>query len=190
MSDCFSAFAGKFPPIFLNIKSILRKCAQTYKKGKYDPDYFCNHFEDKDRGWEATINSMELAEALDAGYRVTKIFRAYCWRNEDMDDGLFKEYVRKFLRLKYISSGWPAEIKNLEGAAQIKAMREYCAKANEEFGIGIKPRDIQYNPGLKFIGKLMLNCGFIFYLLFEFFKRFVGAVCLAQSTFAHCYCEQ
>lgn len=106
----------------------------------------------------ATINSLELAAALDAGYRVTKIYRAYCWENKDMDDGLFKEYVRKFLRLKYISSGWPAEIKNMEGAAQIKAMREYCKKANEEFGIDIRPRDIQSNPGLKFISKLMLNC--------------------------------
>lgn len=106
------------------------------------------------------MTSLELHEALKAGYRVTKVFRAYCWENEDMDDQLFREYVRKFLRLKYVSSGWPAEIKNLEGEAQIKAMREYCKRANDEFGLDIKPKDITYNPGLKFIAKLMLNCIF------------------------------
>jgi hypothetical protein len=99
-----------------------------------------------------------LAEALDAGYRVTKVFRAYVWQQKDMDENLFKDYVRKFLRIKYISSGWPAPIKALDGTQQIRAMREYCDKANDEFGLNIRPADIEENAGMKFIAKLLLNC--------------------------------
>jgi hypothetical protein len=104
---------------------------------------------------------MELAEALDAGYRVTKVFRAYVWQQKDMDENLFKDYVRKFLRIKYNSSGWPAPIKAMSGTQQIRAMREYCEKANEEFGLGIRPADIEENSGMKFIAKLLLNCKII-----------------------------
>lgn len=60
--------------------------------------------------------------------------------------------------MKYVSSGWPAEIKKLQGAEQIRAMREYCLVAKEKYGIEFRPCDVKENPGFKFLAKLMLNC--------------------------------
>ena len=123
---------------------------------------------DEERGYTATLSSLELREALEAGYRISKIYRAYIWEsNKEMDDTLFKAYVQKFLRLKYVSSGWPAEIKNLAGVEQIQAMRKYSQVAGEKFGIEFRPCDVKENPGLKFLAKLMLNCN-IFSILIKF----------------------
>lgn len=138
-----------------------RRCPTKYRHGKRNPQYFCPHIKDEERGYTATLCSLELKEALAAGYRITKIYRAYIWDNKDMDDDLFKEYMRKFLKLKYISSGWPSEIKKMKGAEQVRAQREYCRIAKDKFGIEFRPCDINSNPGLKFLAKQMLNCNFI-----------------------------
>jgi hypothetical protein len=149
----------------MNLYSINSCCSKKWKKGKRDPNYECKHTEDQ-RDFVTTINSMELRKALKDGYIVKKLFHAYTWNAADMDDKLFREYIQKFLRLKYISSGWPAEIDNLPmSAKKIKKMRKFCAYASKELGIEFEPKDVQTNSGLKFIAKLLLNCLFLFPLL-------------------------
>jgi hypothetical protein len=106
---------------------LCRSCAVENKIGRFDPAYFCQHFEEKDRAFVATIARPELLLALDNGYIVRKIYRCYtfekyinsykvilslfCFR---FDSDLFKNYIREFLKVKVESSGWPTHCRTNE----------------------------------------------------------------------------
>lgn len=110
--------------------------------------------------------------AFEAGYRVTKIYRCYTWEGEEMDSDLFRNYVQKWMQLKYISSGknfcfffhfchagWPAHIKNpdLTDMAREELKAEYVKEANKRYGINFNVADVEQNPGKKYLSKQALN---------------------------------
>uniref|UniRef100_A0A1I8BUA6 Beta_elim_lyase domain-containing protein n=1 Tax=Meloidogyne hapla TaxID=6305 RepID=A0A1I8BUA6_MELHA len=72
---------------------LCRKCAMDYPRGATLKEYSCKH-DENERGWVSTCTSIELAEALNSGYRVTKYFRALHY--EKWDEELFKGYVSEF----------------------------------------------------------------------------------------------
>uniref|UniRef100_A0A183CFD2 DNA-directed DNA polymerase n=1 Tax=Globodera pallida TaxID=36090 RepID=A0A183CFD2_GLOPA len=84
-------------PLRMNKRTLFplcRKCSELFPNGAVDSEYSCPHFEDEERGFSVTIPHIELAEALKAGYRVTRVYRAYIWPlASDWSPSLFHTYL-------------------------------------------------------------------------------------------------
>ena len=70
---------------------LCRTCADTLQQ---EP---CNHL-DVDRALHGTWVTLELQKALEKGYRLLKIDEV--WHFPNNTDGLFKDYVDTFLKIK------------------------------------------------------------------------------------------
>jgi hypothetical protein len=127
-----------------------------YKDGLVKPSYYCPHTEDYQRGSVQTYTSMELGLALQAGYRVTKYYRSYNWTPDQFSNDIFKPYIRKMMRLKYMAEGWPPYCIDPTVTEEERQWRkdQYLMEAKERYGIDIKEEEIQKNAGLKFVIKL------------------------------------
>lgn len=79
---------------------LCRACSLKYPEGGWAENYNCPHLSDQERGWVATATTIEIREALRMGYRVTKLFRALHYSEEQWDDSLFKKYVADFMTIK------------------------------------------------------------------------------------------
>ena len=121
---------------------LCRYCADTLQQ---EP---CDHF-DVDRARHGTWVNLELQKALEIGYQLVKIDEV--WHFPDHTDGLFKDYVDTFLKIKQEPSGFPPDCDTDEKKAQYIA--NYAAKE----GIQLDFRQIIKNPGLRALAKLMLN---------------------------------
>uniref|UniRef100_A0A183C078 DNA-directed DNA polymerase n=1 Tax=Globodera pallida TaxID=36090 RepID=A0A183C078_GLOPA len=150
-------------PLRMNKRTLFplcRKCSELFPNGAVDREYSCPHFEDEERGFSVTIPHIELAEALKAGYRVTRVYRAYIWPLAcDWSPFLFHTYLEKFLKMKFEASGYPAAcseegISEEEAAARKKA---YIDKAWSVCQVRLNPDRIKYNAGLRYVAKLCLN---------------------------------
>ncbi|XP_028394389.1 uncharacterized protein LOC114518565 [Dendronephthya gigantea] len=121
---------------------LCRTCADSVQQ---EP---CKHV-DRERAIHSTWVSLELEKALEKGYRVLKIDEV--WHFPEHRDGLFKDYIDTFLKIKQEASGFPAGCDTDEKKSQYIA--DYAAKE----GIQLDPRQIVKNPGLRALAKLMLN---------------------------------
>lgn len=93
--------------------------------------------------------TLELEKAMQMGYQLVKVDEV--WHFPEHTDGLFKDYVDTFLKIKQESSGFSADCDTDEKKAQYIA--DYAAKE----GIQLDPNHIIKNPGLRALAKLMLN---------------------------------
>lgn len=92
---------------------------------------------------------------------MTKLYRAYDWElQSDWDDELFHPYMKKFMKLKYESEGWPKNCleKGISEEEREKRKKKHVDDANEKFGFWLRAEDIKFNPGLRYIAKQALNC--------------------------------
>ena len=117
-------------------------CAFENNKSK------CNHSEQK-RALIGTWTSMEIQEALIAGYRILKIFEIWHW--EKYSENVFTEYVNMFLKSKQEATGFPQWVKSQEDKE--KYVKDF--EINE--GIKLDVDKIEKNPGARYISKLSLN---------------------------------
>ena len=67
----------------------------------------CNHT-DEQRVLTGTWCSPELSKAVDLGYEVQYIYEV--WHFEETCEGLFRDYVNTWLKIKQEASGWPAGV--------------------------------------------------------------------------------
>ena len=91
----------------------------------------------------------EVLLALRRGYRLVKIYEIYHF--EETTDTIFKPYVNKFLQLKQQCSGVPDWVKS------DKDMNKYIDDYYHHEGILLEKDEIQDNPGMRSLCKLMLN---------------------------------
>lgn len=110
--------------------------------------YQCQHT-DEERGWVATLPHIELAEALDAGYRITRFYRALEF--EKFDSGLFAPFVRDFMALKIESSGFPSDLQTIE------EQDKYIHECYDKFGIRVDRNKMRPNKARRECSKLILN---------------------------------
>ena len=95
-------------------------------------------------------------EALKSGYKILKIYEVWHY-NEKMDyekdskSGLFAEYVDLFLKFKQEASGY------LENVITEDQRDEYVKNYLENEGIQLNKNNINNNPGLRSVMKLMLK---------------------------------
>ena len=107
----------------------------------------CHHNE-TERELIGTWCLNEMHKALEKGYEIQKIYEV--WNFEETTDDIFKEYVKKFLKIKLESSG----LKTGEGC-KYKSHDEFKQIVFDK--LGIKLGEIEYNAGKRTIAKTCLN---------------------------------
>ena len=95
--------------------------------------------------YEKTWSSVELKLALEKGYQITKIHSAIAYKRYN---GLMKEYVGSFLKMKLENSGFKTQ-------TECDEINDYHKKLG--FNFEIKPEDTIKNPGLRQVAKICLN---------------------------------
>ena len=124
-------------------------CVQNeMPKRPWDRSVECNHT-DQERVLTGTWCSSELSKAVELGYQVQYIYEV--WHFDETCQGLFKDYVNTWLKIKQEASGWPEE--NM--TEQDK--QTYIDNYFEQEGIQLEYNKIEKNPGLRTLAKMMLN---------------------------------
>ena len=109
----------------------------------------CNHTNEQ-RVLTATWCSPELHKAVALGYEIQYIYEV--WHFEETCEGLFRDYVNTWLKIKQEASGWPSWVGDDETKRQ-QYLREYY----EHEGIQLEYTKIEKNAGLRTLAKMMLN---------------------------------
>ena len=104
---------------------------------------------DEQRALTGTWCSPELKKAVKLGYQVQYIYEV--WHFEETCEGLFRDYVNTWLKIKQEASGWPAGVKTEE------QRQAYIADYYKHEGIQLDYAKIEHNPGLRTLAKMMLN---------------------------------
>ncbi len=129
---------------------LCKECADTKYQGQ------CRHG-DRERELVGTWTTVEVYKALEMGYKLTKLYEVWHykeWMKYDGDDkksGMFTEYIDSFFKLKLQASGFPAWAKTAEDKER------FVAKCKEKEGIELEVEKIEKNPGLRQVSKLCLN---------------------------------
>ena len=105
---------------------------------------------DEQRALTGTWCTPELSKAVDLGYDILYIYEV--WHFDETCEGLFKDYVNTWLKIKQEASGWPSWV----GEDETKR-RQYLREYFEHEGIQLEYNKIQKNPGLRTLAKMMLN---------------------------------
>ena len=105
---------------------------------------------DEQRVLTGTWCSPELSKAVDLGYEVQYIYDV--WHFDETCEGLFKDYVNTWLKIKQEASGWPPRVGEDETKRQ-----QYVRDYYEHEGIQFEYDKIEKNPGLRTLAKMMLN---------------------------------
>lgn len=66
----------------------------------------CQHI-DQERCMEGVWTTPQLQHALDGGYRVSAMYKVWHWKEKK--NGLFADYINKFLKVKMEAVDWPSE---------------------------------------------------------------------------------
>ena len=121
---------------------LCKTCADTLNQNP------CTHT-DEERAILGTWCHIELMKAIEKGYEVLEIHEVWHW--EQTTNELFSDYVNTFLKLKQEASGYPKHCVTDE------QKQRYIDEYYEHEGIRLDPNKIEYNPGLRWLAKLMLN---------------------------------
>ena len=104
---------------------------------------------DEQRALTGTWCSPELNKAVELGYEVQYIYEV--WHFDETCEGLFRDYVNTWLKIKQEASGWPKDDMSEE------SKQDYIQKYFEHEGIQLEYDKIEKNPGLRTLAKMMLN---------------------------------
>jgi len=109
----------------------------------------CNHT-DEQHILTGTWCSPELNKAVELGYEIQYIYEV--WQFDETCEGLFRDYVSTWLKIKQEASGWPSWVGDDETKRQ-QYLREYY----EHEGIQLEYAKIEKNAELRTLAKMMLN---------------------------------
>ena len=122
---------------------------QEQNKAMLERTHLCDHTPEE-RILRGTWCTPEIEKAVEKGYRVIKIHEV--WHFPQQKEGLFREYVNTWLKLKQEAAGWP------QWADTEAKKQQYLTQYREREGIDLDYARIQKkNPGRKGTAKLMLN---------------------------------
>jgi len=106
----------------------------------------------------------EIELAVEMGYRVLEVFQVYDFEESSTD--LFEGYIKHFYKIKLMASGVPPKFKTPEEVEQ------FCRDVSRIEGIEITPDKLEDNPGLRQLGKLLINSHWGRFGLRRFMKQF------------------
>jgi len=105
---------------------------------------------DEQRVLTGTWCAPELNKAVELGYEIQYIYEV--WHFDETCEGLFRDYVNTWLKIKQEASGWPLWVGDDETKRQ-----QYILDYKEHEGIQLEYDKIEHNPGLRTLAKMMLN---------------------------------
>ncbi len=106
----------------------------------------CN---DEERMFTGTWCTPEMEVALSVGYTLVHVYEVLHWPKTTTN--LFSKFINQFLRLKAQASGWPKHVKTDE------EKEDYIRSFSEREGVVLKKEEVEKNPGLRTLAKLLLN---------------------------------
>ena len=146
-----------FPPVLpmkIGDKFMFTLCATCAKEQLDHPWYqrtnMCSH-SDEERTMTGTWCTEELKMAVRKGYTIFQIHEVWHGPESQTKTGLFAPYVKKFLKAKQESSGWPSDCVTDE------QKEAYIAEYEAHEGVLLDKDKIMVNPGRKAVAKVMLN---------------------------------
>ena len=116
-------------------KKYNHKTKQTEGKLKFSCEYMEN----------ATIPTPELFKAIELGYKIGSVYETMEFKKTKH---LFREYIKKFMKIKEENAGFKGS--DLE-------KNKYCERWVKEFGIDVIPEKIKKSASYKGLAKLCLN---------------------------------
>jgi hypothetical protein len=123
------------------------KCAHENVSTRWCRHIDCKH-DDHERQFVSTCTHIELKKALEKGYKVTHVYDAYVWSK--WSTTLFRDYIKKNLKVKIESSGIPANFSEAD-------KKKYRKEIQERYGFDLDVANWVLNEGLRTIAKLRLN---------------------------------
>lgn len=121
---------------------LCRTCVESHSQSS------CHHSASL-RTLEGTWCSPELQEAVKLGYKIIRIIEV--WHFPASEEGLFADYINKFLKLKTEASGWPSNVRSKVEKATF--LKDY----EEREGLKLNEENMKENVGLRNLAKLCLN---------------------------------
>lgn len=138
-------------PVRLNNKLVFPLC---YECARIQNNKNCKHDENI-RSIVGTYTTMEVKVAVEKNYKILEIYEIYNFLQflpaSETNEGIFTKFINDFIKVKIQASGWPKENMN-----EIEK-KEYIDEYSKNEGIDLNINEIQNNPGLRSIGKLIVN---------------------------------
>lgn len=122
-------------------KLIFTLCRQCH----IDKTRQCTHSEDQ-KALIGTWTTDEVQKALEKGYKIIEIYEVQHFENKS--NKLFKEYIKRFLKIKLETSSWQNHYRTVE---------DYISAVKYAVGIDLDIDNIRENPGLRALAKICLN---------------------------------
>ena len=141
-------------PVRICDKLMFPLCAQCVHEQLLTPwlerSHICLHTEVQ-RCLYGTWCTPELQKAVEKGYQIKKIYEVWHFSESQRRQGLFADYVNKWLKIKQEASGWPKDCTTEEKKAAY--IQEYADRE----GVNLDTDRVVKNGGRKQVAKLMLN---------------------------------
>ena len=106
-------------------------------------------YDEEERCLQETWTSMELKKALEFGYVIKEIYEIYDYKKKGK---IFQDYVNAFLKIKQVSSGFPANC-----CVKESVVDEYINAYLDHEGISLDWKKIIRNEGMRTVAKTLLN---------------------------------
>ena len=115
----------------------------------------CEHT-DEERSLQGTWVLDEVLQAVKKGYKIVHTqeiwkYTIQRFNKESGLEGLFTSMMNKFIKIKQQASGWPKECNTQE--KKLTYIKEFLEREN----VNLQYADINENPGLRSLAKLILN---------------------------------
>ncbi|KAE9544412.1 hypothetical protein AGLY_001591 [Aphis glycines] len=105
----------------------------------------CTHNTDQ-KSLTGTWTTDEVQKAIEKGYKILKIYEVQHF--EKKSNTLFKEYIKRFLKIKLETSSWKNDY---------RTVNDYILAVKNAVGIDLDVENIKENPGLRALAKICLN---------------------------------
>ena len=141
------------PQRFANKKLVFTLCSTCAENCQQES---CKHSASQ-RALTGSWCTPEVLEALAQGYKIIEIYEVWNFPNTSQynatkkEHGLFSTYVDTFFKLKLQYSGWPA------GCEDVCGKDAFIDEILNTEGLRLSKDEIQKNPGLRTMAKLLLN---------------------------------
>ena len=141
-------------PVHIGGNLMFLLCEQCVKeeleKPLLTPTAVCTHTAEE-RCMTGSWCTPEFQKAVDLGFKILKIHEVWHFPEDQPKEGLFADYVNKWLKNKTEASGWPKNC-NTETAKS-----EYIKAYYDRKEVQLDPEKVAKNGGRKQVAKLMLN---------------------------------
>jgi hypothetical protein len=134
-------------PLRANSKLLFALCRTCCIETQKTP---CTHTLEQ-RRWVGSYTTVEMDAALKRGYKLEHVYEVWNWPPEQRTTMLFKDFINSFIKLKLMGAGFPKQ----DMTEQEKS--DFACDLSQREGIDIRADEIEDNPGIRALGKQVVN---------------------------------